>query len=149
MATIKDIEYLVKRFSEKYRHPDLPEINQSPIYSLKCQLETKIKADLFWPDTWPNCEKRGVYAIFSEDELLYIGKASLQNLGSRLSCYFIYSKDRLSGIPKKEHIWSKTPTNIVTWAVPDGCFFEASALEEFLIFNLKHELPDNVLGANT
>ncbi len=46
MATIKDIEYLVKRFSEKYRHPDLPEINQSPIYSLKCQLETKIKADL-------------------------------------------------------------------------------------------------------
>ena len=146
MATLQDIELLVKRFSNEYRHPDLPPIIQSGIYSLNSSSKTTIRSDLYWPETWPNCESRGVYAIFSNEVLLYVGKASMQNLGNRLSNYFIYSQDKLSGIPKREHKWSSQPTHLVTWAVPDDYFFEPSALEEFIIFNLKKQLPDNILG---
>jgi hypothetical protein len=87
-----------------------------------------------------------VYAIFSGNELIYLGKASLQDLGYRVGSYFVYSKDRQSAIPRNGHTWSKPPTSIVTWAVPRDLFFEASALEEFLIFNLKEQLPDNTIG---
>jgi len=149
MASLQDIEFLVNRFSNEYRRSDLPKIIQSGVYSLNSPSETKVRSDLFWPETWPNCENRGIYAIFSNEILLYVGKASLQNLGNRLSNYFIYSQDKQSGIPKRDHKWSSPPTHIVTWAVPDDYFFEASALEEFIIFNLKKQLPDNILGTNT
>uniref|UniRef100_UPI001BE3D448 hypothetical protein n=2 Tax=Vibrio anguillarum TaxID=55601 RepID=UPI001BE3D448 len=79
----------------------------------------------------------------------YIGKASWQQLGYRLGSYFRYSIDRKSGIPKKNDVWSKPPTHLITWAVPDELFFEASALEEYLIFKLGSLLPDNVLGKRT
>ncbi|MDC5806563.1 hypothetical protein OPW36_05530 [Vibrio europaeus] len=81
--------------------------------------------------------------------MLYIGKASLQDLGYRLSSYFVYSGDRQSAVPKKGHTWSKQPTSVVTWAVPREYFFEATALEEYLIFNLKDHLPDNTVGKSS
>ena len=146
MATLKDIDKLISQYCTKYRKTDLPTIVRSEIYSLSSDKSKVADAKIYWPDTWPNCNERGIYAIFSSSELLYIGKASLQDLGYRLGSYFIYSEDRLSAIPKSGHIWSKQPTSIVTWRVPREIFFEASALEEFLIFNLKDHLPDNRIG---
>lgn len=146
MASLEDIDKLILRFSSEYRRADLPKIRRSEIYSLFANKSKVPDAKLFWPDTWPNCSERGVYAIFSDHELLYIGKASLQDLGYRVGSYFVYSQDRQSAVPKSGHTWSKPPTSIVTWAVPEDLFFEASALEEFLIFNLKNQLPDNTVG---
>ena len=146
MASLEDINKLVLRFSSEYRRADLPEIRRSEIYSLFTDKTKVPDAKLFWPDTWPNCNQRGIYAIFSDLDLLYIGKASLQDLGYRIGSYFAYSQDRQSAVPKKGHIWSKPPTSIVTWAVPEKLFFEATALEEFLIFNLRNQLPDNTKG---
>jgi hypothetical protein len=148
MATLQCIKKLVDKFSSEYRHPNLPPIVESEIYTLDSSNEVK-GAESFWPETWPNNDYKGVYAIFSHDEVLYIGKASLQILGYRLGSYFGYSDDRKSAVTKKGHYWSKPPTSIVTWSVPEKCFFEASALEEFLIFNLKNYLPDNRVGTNT
>ena len=146
MATLEDIDNLVLRFSHEYRRSELPPIRRSEIYSLFTDKIKVPNAKLYWPETWPNCSERGVYAIFSDNDVLYIGKASLQDLGYRIGSYFVYSSDRQSAVPKKGHTWSAPPTSIVTWVVPKELFFEASALEEFLIFNLKNLLPDNTVG---
>lgn len=42
--------------------------------------------------------------------------------------------------------WSLPPTHFVGWAVPRESFFEASALEEFLIDVMRDSLPDNKVG---
>jgi hypothetical protein len=147
MATLQCIRKLVCEFSSEYRNSDLLPIKESPIYNLDSSIEVN-GAEIFWPETWPNNDDNGVYAIFSHDEVLYIGKASLQILGYRLGSYFLYSDDKNHAITKKHHYWSKPPTSVVTWAVPKEYFYEASALEEFLIFNLKTELPDNSTGTN-
>lgn len=146
MASLQDIDDLVSRFSTEYRKTGLPKIHRSEIYSLFADKTKVPNAKLHWPEKWPNCGERGVYAIFSDDELLYVGKASLQELGYRIGSYFAYSPDRKSAVPKSGHVWSKPPTSLVTWAVPKDFFFEASALEEFIIFNLKSSLPDNTVG---
>jgi hypothetical protein len=148
MATLQCIKKLVSEFSSEYRNANLLPIKESPIYSLDSSIEVD-GAEIFWPETWPNNDDKGVYAIFSHDEVLYIGKASLQILGYRLGSYFAYSDDKKNAITKKHHYWSKPPTSVVTWAVPEKYFYEASALEEFLIFNLKAELPDNRTGTST
>ncbi|MGC9403650.1 hypothetical protein ACP43V_14465, partial [Vibrio genomosp. F10 str. 9ZC157] len=149
MASLKDIDNLVLRFSLEYRRAELPPIRRSEIYSLFSDKSIVPNAKLYWPETWPNSGERGVYAIFSRGKVLYIGKASLQDLGYRVGSYFMYSPDRKSAIPKSGHTWSQQPTSIVTWAVPKELFFEASALEEFLIFNLNSQLPDNTVGKAT
>lgn len=146
MVTIEDIDKLVARFSSEYRRAELPEIRRSGIYSLHSDKSRVLNATLYWPDTWPLCQERGVYAILAGDAVLYIGKASQQDLGYRLGSYFAYSVDRQSAIPAKGHQWSQMPTSIVTWAVPRELFFEASALEEYLIYNLRDRLPDNTRG---
>ncbi|HAW92955.1 MULTISPECIES: hypothetical protein [unclassified Arsukibacterium] len=146
MVTIEDIDKLVTTFSSEYRRSELPAINKSEIYSL---FSNKLKvpdAALHWPEMWPNCQERGVYAILSGATVLYIGKASQQDLGYRLGSYFVSDVDKQSAIPAKGHQWSQMPTSIVTWAVPRELFFEASALEEYLIHKLRDRLPDNTRG---
>jgi hypothetical protein len=41
-------------------------------------------------------------------------------------------------------VWFKEPTHFVAWAIPDESFFEASALEEYLIYKQKGK----VIGYN-
>ena len=87
----------------------------------------------------------GVYRMLdAESRVLYVGKASQQAIGYRLSSYF----KKVDGICSiaQGHSWSSPPTHVVTWAVPDLMFFEASALEEYVIHQLKDELPDNTVG---
>lgn len=146
MVTIEDIDKLVAKFSSEYRRAGLPAICKSGIYSLHSDRNKVINATSYWPDTWPNCQERGVYAIMSGPAVLYIGKASQQDLGYRLSSYFVHSPDKQSGVPTKGHQWSQAPISVATWAVPREQFFEASALEEYLIYNLSDRLPDNTRG---
>jgi hypothetical protein len=146
MATLHEIEVIIAEFTEKYRREEFSKIRKSRVYKLSPDQSTTNNNEYCWPQTWPNNDYPGVYAILSGDEVLYIGKASLQILGYRLSSYFKYSKDRKSAVPNTSHVWSKPPTGVVTWAVPHELFFEASALEEFLIYKLKDKLPDNRVG---
>lgn len=147
MATLYDIEELINIYSKTIRHPTLAPIIRSEIYSLRgSESSSAMGATVFWPATWPHNTCYGVYAIFSDDRALYIGKASQNYIGYRLASHFRYSDDRRSGIPQKKAIWSQSPTHVVAWSVPESSFFEASSLEEFLIYSLRNDLPDNTVG---
>ncbi|WPC73045.1 GIY-YIG nuclease family protein [Vibrio porteresiae] len=150
MKSLQQIQYLIDEYQRLYRNLNLAPFVRGEIYSLyNRDRSSVVEAKLFWPETWPLCDRYGIYAIFADELLLYIGKASLQPLGNRLGSYFRYSEDRQSGIPKNGHVWTRMPTHVVTWAVPTESFFEASALEEYLIFNLGELLVDNELGKHT
>lgn len=139
MAGVNDVNAKVVEYSEKYRHPDMPPICISKIYSLE------VNDEYCWPDTWPHNSRRGIYAIIGSGNVLYIGKASQQWIGKRLSSYFRYGPNR-ECITCPGHTWSEKPTHVIAWAVPVDTPFEASGLEEFVIRELAAELPDNALG---
>lgn len=145
MANLVELQKAVKKYSNEFRRNDVAELDESEIYSLDKSVEIRATSpSLYWPETWPLSHRRGIYAIFSHEKLLYIGKASQKALGFRLSSYFkkVAGKCEIA----LGHTWSSQPTHIVTWAVPENMFFEASALEEFLIDHFKDELPDNTVG---
>jgi len=146
MATLKDLREKIEEFSLVFRSDSLPTIEEGRLYSLYeggnviCDI-----ANLYWPEQWPLSDRRGIYAIFSHERLLYIGKASAQDIGHRLNDYFKAGKNGECVI-NKNHTWTSEPTHIVTWAVPDQFFYLASGLEEFLIDVFSLELPDNTRG---
>ena len=149
MATLETLRNKIEEYKLKYRKESLPPIEESQIYSLNRNITIKGASPiLFWPDTWPHSDSRGIYAIFSHDTLLYIGKASQQPIGNRLGSYFKYGEEKYISVTAPGHVWSNPPTHVVTWAVPEDMFFEASAIEEFLIKELATELPDNTAGKN-
>lgn len=146
MATIGDLRNAIAEFCDKYRKEGLPPIEESPVYSLdKSTVIEGFEPQLFWPDTWPHSDRNGIYAIFSQQQLLYIGKASFQSLGYRLSSYFRYGKDGKAET-RPNHTWTNPPTHVIAWAVPLDMPFEAGAIEEFLISALNRELVDNTTG---
>ena len=148
MASLKKLQDTIKEYSARYRRADVDELEQGEVYSLDKSVDIRSTTpSLYWPATWPLSHRRGIYAIFSHEELLYIGKASQQAIGYRLSSYF-KKVDGMCSIAQG-HSWSSPPTHVVTWAVPDLMFFEASALEEYVIHQLKDELPDNTVGKNS
>lgn len=147
MVTLDDVRKRISDYCFIYRKEGLPPIQESPIYILNenykgqpCESETR------WPGIYPLADKYGVYAIFGVSNLLYIGKASLQPIGNRLSTYFRYAENKKDCITNPQHTWSAPPTHVVVWAVPDEMPFEASALEEYLIFSFKGYLSDNRIG---
>ena len=149
MATLENIQSKIESYSKKYRREGLEPIQPGDVYSLNKYISiTGVTPKLYWPDSWPLSNRRGIYAIFSHEQVLYIGKASQQPMGNRLSSYFKTGEEKHICVIAPGHTWSKPPTHVATWAVPDHMFFEASALEEFLINEFKNELPDNSLGKN-
>ena len=96
-------------------------------------------------EPWPmvTTTHKGVYGIFSNNDLLYVGKVTGKTrvICHRMNDYFKIPEDFSYEGPKDN--WSQEPTHFVAWGVPDDSFFEASSLEEFLIEKLKNELPDN------
>jgi excinuclease UvrABC nuclease subunit len=75
-------------------------------------------------------------------KVLYIGKAGL--LGKRLAAYFHYVPGSKRCKIVDEHQWVGKPQFVATIAVPSETFFEASAIEEYLI-NRLHP-PNNTIG---
>lgn len=145
MADLLKLQETIQEYVNNYRRTGVEDLKQGAVYGLDKSREIRSTTpSVYWPETWPLSHRRGIYAIFSHEELLYIGKASQQALGFRLSSYFKQVEGKCVTAP--DHSWSSEPTHVVTWAVPEDMFFEASALEEFIIDRLKHELPDNTLG---
>lgn len=147
-VTLEQLRSSVDEYSTKFRKEGLPKVVEGEIYSLDQSMAIRgVNAKLFWPDDyWPNTDRRGVYAIFFHERLLYIGKASQQDLGYRLSTYFRKEAGTGRCVTTPGYSWTDTdlPTHVVTWAVPECMPFEASALEEYLIE--RHSPPDNTLG---
>lgn len=135
MTNFQDVEKLVEEFERKYRGNNLKPFELLDKYKFGCKLSCP-----------PLAAKRGVYAIFCGDELLYIGKASSPNSAIWHRIYKHIEFDNDFNYVGVRGTWSKIPTHFIGWAVPDESPFEASALEEFLIYQLSNELPDNRVG---
>lgn len=133
MANLTRLKALVNEFEDRYRGPELEPFKYIDEYRLGCK------------QPWPiiSTTHKGVYGIFSNDELLYIGKVTGKTrvICHRMNDHFIIPAD--FSYTGAKGVWSKEPTHFVAWAVPDESFFEASALEEYLIYKLQGELPDN------
>ncbi|MDP5147874.1 hypothetical protein ORI98_15640 [Shewanella sp. ULN5] len=133
MANLAQLLDLVSDYEKKYRGEGLEPFKYVKPYKLGCKE--------FWPEV--TTTHKGVYGIFSNDDLLYIGKVTGKTrvLCHRMNDYFVIRSDFTYGGAKDN--WSQEPTHFVAWGVPDKSFFEASALEEFLIDSLQNDLPDN------
>ena len=133
MANLQDLKDLVSEFESRYRGANLESFLYVEPYKLGCKE--------FWPSVMTT--HKGIYGILHNDELLYIGKVTGKTrvLCHRMNDYFIIRDDFSYGGTKEN--WTQSPTHFVAWGVPEDSFFEASALEEFLIDRLKEELPDN------
>ncbi len=137
---IDDLCLHINEYQKKYRHPDLAPFKCVGEYSLNGEVRP---AQHTWPDSYPSGDASGIYAVFHFAELLYVGKASHQPLSWRMGSHWKYSEDKSHAAPKSPN-WSKPPTHLCFWAVPDDSRFEAAALEEYLISKL--DLPDNKTG---
>nr|WP_235653420.1 hypothetical protein [Vibrio anguillarum] len=83
MESLEKIQCLIDDFQHTYRNNSLPPILRGKMYSLYDKSRhTNVKADLYWPDPWPLWDKHGIYAIFSDEELLYIPN-QLEDAGLR------------------------------------------------------------------
>ena len=130
-----DLKARVEHYQSTYRHANLERFEVSQPYSLFPQEGQT--STLKWGDEWPNSRRTGVYLVYSDGGLLYVGTAWM--LGSRLACYF-RSEDRRDGRCKIiRPDWAESKY-VVTIAVPEKSWFEAAALEEYLIYELKPSL---------
>jgi hypothetical protein len=128
-------------FHDEWRHPRLPPLEYSEVYSLFPQETLDTPTDANWPDNWPLADRPGVYLVFgARMQLLYVGKS--RTLGSRLSNYFRWSSGRGSPCHIVHPSWRTRAIYVATIAVAES--FEAAALEEFLIAITHPE--DNRLG---
>jgi hypothetical protein len=149
---MKDYESLketIENFENNYRGSGLEKFSISGTYNLYPEKDNLQVAALHnWPQEWPNHKSPGVYAFFCEKgNLIYIGKASMNNkIGKRLNAWFISKNSidcafRSSVSESKQNI---NPRFVVTVAVPTSSSWEAAALEEFIIKELRPKF--NVVG---
>ena len=129
----------IEYYESTYRHPGLERFAVGNPYAL-----FPTGNEMGWDKEWPNSRRAGVYLIYGENRLLYVGTAS--KLGPRLANYFQYDFPGGKGNQCKivHNGWTEVPKYVVTVAVPEGSRFEASALEEYLIGELAP--CDNTLG---
>ncbi len=121
---------LITAFHEDWRHPRLPPLEFSGLYSLFPEETTAHPTAANCPDPWPLGDHAGVYLIFgSAMQLLYVGKSAC--LWRRLSHYFQYSAGRGSACRIVHAGWKTRPMFVATVAVAES--FESAALEEYLI----------------
>jgi hypothetical protein len=129
-------------YERTFRHPDRKRFDRSGLYALSP--ETTVPTEKHWDEEWPNSNRAGIYVIFGNSRVLYVGKA--RKLGRRLACYFQYEFPRAGNKCRIIHdgCWKEKPLYVATVAVPDDSKFEAASLEEYLIEKL-HPC-DNTLG---
>lgn len=132
LATYSDLLMAIEYYRNNYRREGLPEFGEINRYAL--YPDNNIN-EFGWPGKFHDCDSPGIYVFLDEnDDILYIGKASMNNLlGYRLGSYFCYDQD---GSCKLNHKWKKEPRYIITMAVDYDTRFEAAALEEYLISQL-------------
>lgn len=122
----------IRFYNADFRHPKLKPLAVSDLYALFPDELSVPHTGPKWPDPWPNADGPGVYLVFARNmELVYVGK-STSSLNVRVSSYFRYSRDGTRRCELKWE-WRHTPCYIAIIAVDKDKFFEASALEEYLI----------------
>jgi len=138
MPDLQELKLKIKNYEKKFRHPKLEQFNESGLYDLfPPDNEKSSDVEAKWPDKWPHLNDAGIYAFLSKDlEVLYIGKASMNHgIGYRLSNYCSYEEGTKKC--KLNDTWDGKPRYVYTVAVPSGSKFEAPALEEYLIGEIK------------
>lgn len=136
----------VRCYEEQYRSPVLARFDIADPYDLFPERgSASLPCEGQWPASWAYPLRAGVYAFLSENaKLLYVGKASFRSsISARLATYCGY-QERRSGPCKLSNRWKGSPRYVVIVAVPEESRFEASALEEFLIWKLQP--PENSVG---
>lgn len=120
ISMYKDLEKAVDVFNKKYRRPH---------FDISLTELRDISNEEF--ASWPSNESPGVYIFLDVDKnITYIGKASLQGIGYRLNQRFDTKWN-----PKKPE--SEGCVYITTIALAEESFFEAPAIEEYLLKHLK------------
>jgi len=118
-SSINDLEFFIAAFNNNHLRPH-GIINMTPLLDISMMERAK----------WPSNELPGVYVFLDSDKLLtYIGKAS-NNIGARLAARF-----DIKWNPKSEE--AVGCHYITTIPLPREAYFEAPAIEEFLLKNLK------------
>lgn len=126
--TLKNLHNALNSMNRKYPRPKM----RPPVFCEPYDL------DKSFANYFPGYDRSGVYALLDKNKTVrYIGKSST-NLGRRLGSYFKRSDDRRKGIAR--HAELKRIRYIVTAPMPKNHFFEASAIEEFLIRKLNPPL---------
>ena len=142
---LTDLQCAVNEYCENYRYPSMEKFLSGPAYDLfPTDPPGKLECSSEWPDTWPNSDYAGIYAILDSNAyILYIGKSSMNSsLGARLSSYCRYGPNKSCHL--KYDGWTRKPRYIYTVGVPKATSFEAPALEEFLIKSMRP--PDGMEG---
>ena len=123
--TLQDLSTALQELNQSFPRPGIPPLSLAEPYDLQHD----------WPESWPNAEFAGVYAMLDDAKtLLYIKKSSFgAGIGARLGAWFGYGPNREAS-PKHEAL--KVVRYVVTLGVPKGHEFEAPAIEEFLIGRL-------------
>ena len=131
MSVVDRVRGAIREYHEKYRNPQLAEPSISDLYFLEKQPPDSVPKENEWPATFPYASRPGVYVFLDTNgDLLYVGRAD--NLGTRVSSYFRYGKDKACEAKDTWH--PHPPYSLLTVAVTER--FEASSLEEFLIGRL-------------
>lgn len=131
-------------YATRFRRDDVGLLDAGPALDLFPEEPSPngFKAKATWYDTWPYAKRAGVYLIYDETfKLLYVGKA--WEFGPRLRQHFGSNVKQCMILEK----WSRRPRYVINVAVPTNMAFESSALETFLIYELKP--PDNTHGKHT
>ena len=116
-----DLKKVIKEFNRNHRRPH-GEISLTELRDISLEARA----------SWPSNENPGVYILLdSNKKIIYIGKASFNNcIGGRLNSRFDTKWN-----PKKPE--SEGCKYITTIALTKDIAFEASAIEEYLLTNLK------------
>ncbi|CAM2163214.1 GIY-YIG domain-containing protein [Burkholderia cepacia] len=132
IVSVSDVESALSEFNKAFPRPNVGDISLSSSFRV---------VDDFAASRFPNAASAGVYLVFdSNDHLLYVGKAD--GLGARLGSHFGWNADRTAGHVKNAKL--SEAYAVRTIALPSESWFEAAAIEAFLIRRLGPSL--NVVG---
>jgi hypothetical protein len=134
MITDKDLINKTNEFFNRYLNKDVNE--ELPEWSEHWNFNGSI----------PNHNKRGCYALFENEKLIYIGigigksygRYIGSGIGDRLKRYWEKNKENSESEYKPREGWEKV-TSIMTIGFSEDLYFLAAALEIYLIKNLKPE----------
>ncbi len=116
ISNIEDLENLLKEFNSKHPRPH-GAVEMTELLDISIMERAQ----------WPSNDKPGVYIFLdSEKYINYIGKAS-SNIGSRLVARFNVTRWKPK-VPEAEGCHY-----ITTIPLPVDAFFEAPAIEEYLL----------------
>lgn len=131
----------MRQYRNRIRKYEREHLNRVPRFEpVRYDLLSDWKLDVMLP----YAEGKGVYAFFNKnEELLYVGKASLGNtLGRRVCSYFYAKPDRFGAKPR--HPWTEKGRPRYALITATDFAFEAPSLEEYLIEALQP--PENTVG---